>query len=156
MNMNMNMNMNMHANLVMLVIMIASGFLSTMNMWATNINDVRFSLNDVYMVLLMSGWMFLFTGMYFKQVLTTLFGFILVLINIWCIRTQFMICKKQYLLGMIPHHSMAILMSEKLLEKERKASKSIEDTDFKKFLQTIISTQTNEIKYMKHELKTKY
>jgi len=44
-------------------------------------------------------------------------GLLLVIVNIWCIRTQFLITETQYKLGMIPHHSMAIHMSKKLLEK---------------------------------------
>jgi hypothetical protein len=42
--------------------------------------------------------------------------------NIWCIRNQFLITERQYKLGMIPHHSMAVHMSKKLLEKENNIS----------------------------------
>ena len=41
---------------------------------------------------------------------------------------------------MIPHHSMAIHMSKKLLEK---------NNNIKPFLQDIISTQENEIDFLK-------
>jgi uncharacterized protein (DUF305 family) len=43
-------------------------------------------------------------------------------------------------MGMIPHHSMAIHMSKKLLEKKN---------NIKPFLQEIITTQENEINFMK-------
>ena len=92
----------------MFIIMIISGFLSTMNVWVDNIEDIRFSLNDLYMVLLMTGWMFFFTGIYYRETYALLFGLVLVVTNIWCIKTQFMINQHQYILGMIPHHSMAI------------------------------------------------
>ena len=46
----------------------------------------------------------------------------------------------QYKLGMIPHHSMAIHMSKKLLEKNNNISP---------FLQNIIKTQENEIIILK-------
>ena len=46
----------------MFFIMMASGLLSTMNVWVDKIDDIRFSLNDVYMTLLMTGWMFFFMG----------------------------------------------------------------------------------------------
>ena len=42
---------------VMFIIMIVSGLLSTMNVWVDKIEDIRFSLNDLYMTLLMTGWM---------------------------------------------------------------------------------------------------
>jgi hypothetical protein len=125
---------------VMFVIMILSGFLSTMNVWVDKLDDIRFSVNDVYMTLLMTGWMFLFMGLYYKEVNVFIFGFVMVIMNIWCIRTQFMVSETQYKLGMIPHHSMAIHMSKKLLEKENK---------IQSFLKNIVNTQEKEIVFMK-------
>jgi len=52
----------------MFFIMILSGLLSTMNVWVDKIDDIRFSINDVYMTLLMTGWMFLFTGLIYQQI----------------------------------------------------------------------------------------
>ena len=43
---------------VMFFIMILSGLLSTMNIWVDKVDDIRFSVNDAYMILLMTGWMF--------------------------------------------------------------------------------------------------
>ena len=124
----------------MFFIMILSGLLSTMNVYADSLSDIRLSLNDAYMILLMTGWMFFFMGIYHGNNNNIYFGLALVLINLWCIRTQFMIDEKQYLLGMIPHHSMAVYMSKKLLTQKN----SLGD-----FLNNIVSTQQNEIAYMK-------
>ena len=124
----------------MFLIMILSGLLSTMNVYADNLSDIRLSLNDVYMILLMCGWMYFFMGIYHSNNNNLLFGLALVIINLWCIRTQFMIDEKQYLHGMIPHHSMAVHMSKKLLEKKN---------SLKKFLTNIVSTQSSEIAFMK-------
>jgi len=126
----------------MFFIMILSGALSTMNMWVDKWDDVRFSLNDVYMILLMTGWMFLFMGLFFKERTPFIVGAILVIGNIWCIRSQFLINENQYKLGMIPHHSMAIHMSKKLLEKKN---------DMQPFLKNLIVTQKNEIVFMKNQ-----
>jgi hypothetical protein len=126
---------------VMFFIMILSGFLSTMNVWADSADDMRFSINDVYMVFLMTGWMFLFMGAYYKNTGVGLIGAALVITNIWCIRTQFLVTESQYKMGMIPHHSMAIHMSKKLLEKE---------TRLQKFAENIIKTQAAEIQFMKY------
>jgi hypothetical protein len=120
--------------------MVLSGLLSTMNIWVDKIDDIRFSINDVYMSLLMTGWMFLFMGLIYQEINIFFIGLSLVIFNIWCIRNQFLITKTQYKLGMIPHHSMAVHMSKKLLEKEKNTSP---------FIQNIIKTQENEIEILK-------
>jgi hypothetical protein len=121
-------------------IMVLSGVLSTMNVWVDKIDDIRFSLNDAYMTLLMTGWMFLFMGLVYQEMVVGFIGLSLIIFNIWCIRTQFMITETQYTLGMIPHHSMAVHMSKKLLEKE---------TKMVPFVTNIIKTQEDEISILK-------
>ena len=69
------------------------------------------------MILLMTGWMFFFTGLVYNEISVFSIGIILVVMNLYFIRNQFLITETQYKLGMIPHHSMAIHMSNKLLEK---------------------------------------
>ena len=128
----------------MFLIMIISGILSTMNIWVDKYSDIRFSMNDIYMILLMTGWMFLFMGLLYQEFKILIIGLLMVVVMIWCIRTQFMISINQYKLGMIPHHSMAIHMSRKLLEKENK-----KDMNLSSFLKNIIKTQENEIMFMK-------
>ena len=125
---------------IMFFIMIISGLLSTMNVWVDKLDDIRFSINDAYMILLMSGWMFLFMGLIYQEINVTFIGFLLVIINIWCIRNQFLITETQYKLGMIPHHSMAVHMSKKLLEKENNITP---------FIKNLIKTQENEITMLK-------
>lgn len=136
--------MNMEHYIVMFVIMILSGMLSTMNVWSDKLSDINFSLNDLYMSLLMTGWMFLFMGVYYKHLYVIIFGLLLILISFVCIRKQLFINQTQYLSGMIPHHSMAVQMSKRLLEK---------NTTIPTFLNTIIKTQNVEIDYMKQQLK---
>jgi len=126
--------------LTMFFIMILSGLLSTMNVWVDKLDDIRFSINDAYMTLLMTGWMFFFMGLVYQEISVFFIGLALIIINIWCIRNQFLIDETQYKLGMIPHHSMAVHMSKQLLEKENTISP---------FLQNIIKTQENEILYLK-------
>lgn len=126
--------------------MILSGLLSTMNVWVDKFDDIRFSINDVYMTLLMTGWMFLFMGIYYNEINIILLGLFLVVSNIWCIRTQFMVTNEQYLLGMIPHHSMALLMSKKLIQNQLPM---LHD-----FASNIITTQEKEIEYMKRIYNT--
>jgi len=125
---------------IMFFIMILSGLLSTMNVWVDKVDDIRFSINDAYMSLLMTGWMFLFMGLIYQEIRVLFIGLSLIIINIWCIRNQFLINETQYKLGMIPHHSMAVHMSKKLLEKENTISP---------FLQHIIKSQEDEILFLK-------
>lgn len=121
--------------------MLLSGMLSTMNIWVDKIDDIRFSINDVYMTLLMTGWMFLFMGLIYQEIGVMCIGMLLTISNIWFIRNQFLITETQYKLGMIPHHSMAVHMSKKLLEKENNISS---------FLQNLINTQEKEIEILKN------
>jgi len=127
--------------MIMFLIMFTSGILSTMNVWVTKTSDIRFSLNDVYMALLMTGWMFFIMGIYYQYTTPLFFGLSLILFSVWLIRTQQLINLTQYKLGMIPHHSMAIHMSKQLLKKQN----NIPD-----FLNNIITTQENEILYLKN------
>jgi hypothetical protein len=126
---------------LMFVIMVFAGLLSTMNVWVDKYEDIRFSLNDLYMTLLMTGWMFLFMGLFSREMKGILLGLFFIVINLWCIRTQFLIDEKQYKRGMIPHHSMAVHMSKKLSEKQNNITP---------FLKNIIHTQEKEILYMKN------
>ena len=134
-----------HHYIVMFCIMCLSGCLTTMNVWADKFSDMRWSINDIYMTLLMTGWMFLFMGLYDHDGLGVLFGACLIVGNIWCIRTQYMVTDNQYILGMIPHHSMAVHMSRQLAKNP--------STKIKDFVSSIIRTQEQEIDYMKN-LKT--
>lgn len=135
----------MNHYLTMFGIMILSGFLSTMNVWADKLDDVRLSLNDAYMTFLMAGWMILFMALLYGDRGIAILGAVLVIIMIWCIRTQAFITERQFLLGMIPHHSMAVLMSKQLKKREN---------NIQSFLQEIINTQEKEIKFMKDVLST--
>jgi hypothetical protein len=119
--------------------MILSGLLSTMNVYADKLDDIRWSLNDIYMTTLMTGWMITFMSIYYKDVTPFIVGSCIVIFSFYAIRTQLFISQDQYLLGMIPHHSMAILMSKRLLDKENSITP---------FLNKIITTQIKEIAYM--------
>ena len=99
----MNHNSNNHY-FVMFFIMILSGLLSSMNVWVNDYSDIRFSINDLYMTLLMTGWMFLFMGWIYQETIVFFIGLTLIILNIWCIRNQFLVTETQYKLGMIPHH----------------------------------------------------
>jgi hypothetical protein len=141
--------------IIMMIIMFISGLLSSMNIWVDKISDINFHLNDVYMALLMCGWSLILIGIYYINITLLIIGIIMTLIIIYCIRNQICINENQYLKGMIPHHSMAVLMSKKLLENIYNArDNSINiPTQIKKLAMHIINSQENEINLMKARVK---
>jgi hypothetical protein len=140
------MKMNMHSYPVMFIIMMISGILSSMNIWADSISDISLSLNDIYMSLLMSGWMILFMAILEMNIPVIFISILIIVITFIAIRKQLFINENQYLRGMIPHHSMAITMSKKLQDNDP-------NNRIPQLLNSIIKTQRNEIEYMKKILK---
>jgi hypothetical protein len=134
---------NEHNVMFMVICMFFAGYASTMNNWIDNWDDFRFSLNDFYMVGLMTGWMLFFMGLFTLRVSKTIFGLIIIIIFFALIRTQTFVNEIQYLKGMIPHHSMAVLMSKKLEKKPN---------SIQHLLDQIIETQKKEIIIMKQYL----
>jgi uncharacterized protein (DUF305 family) len=126
--------------IVMFITMIAAGALSTMSAWADKWSDIRFSLNDAYMILLMNGWMIFFMGLLYGEKVPAAAGALIALLALGAIRMQLFVTQDQYLAGMIPHHSMAVHMSRRLLKKPNTIAP---------FLQQIITTQEKEIEFMK-------
>ncbi len=126
--------------LVMLLACILSGFASTMNLWIDKIDDFRFSINDIYMTGFMTGSMFFFMGLFTLNMRYTLFGLFLSGLSFLFIRKQFFVNEIQYLRGMIPHHSMAVMMSKHLEKKPN---------TIQYLLDQIIQSQEKEIIIMK-------
>lgn len=150
MDINMKKEMNYHS-IAMIVISILAGLLSTMNVWVYNIEDIRFHINDLYMATLMTGWMLLFqTIIFYNQIASPniffIISIIIIVISFICIRYQIFVSETQYLKGMIPHHSMAILMSEKIKEKTN-------DPEIIDMANKIIVDQQKEINKMNNLLK---
>ena len=81
----------------MLLVCFLAGFASTMNVWAQKWDDVYFSLNDFYMVGLMTGWMFFFMGLFMLQPGKVVFGLLLAGLFILLIRKQAFVTEIQYL-----------------------------------------------------------
>ena len=136
--------MNNHYT-IMIIIMILSGLLSSMWIWSDKLSDIRLSLNDFYMIALMTSWMMIFMGMLDGNLVLAIISLTIVIVVLITIRTQAFISLNQFYTGMIPHHSMALLMSKRLLAKE---NKSLREED-RQFIQGIIDTQEREIQWMK-------
>lgn len=128
----------------MILIMILSGLLSSMSFWSDKLSDMRLSINDLYMIVLMTSWMVFFmyalSGNYTMAAISS----IVIIGTYYAIRKQLFVSKRQFYSGMIPHHSMALLMGKRVLEKREELSPGD-----KWFIQNIVKTQEDEIKQMK-------
>lgn len=124
----------------MFLIMLVTGALSTMNLVVDSWTDIRWSLNDLYMILTMSGWMLVFMAALNQDWWIMAAAVVLVAASIWAIRVQFLISADQYVMGMIPHHSMAVHMSRQLVTS---------GSPLREFANQIIKNQENEIAFMK-------
>ena len=133
---------------IMIVIMFISGLLSSMNMWVDKLSDIRFHLNDIYMSLLMCSWSLVFMGIYYINISMLIFGVTFTIIIIYFIRNQIFIGETEYLKGMIPHHSMAVLMSNKLMEKVKNNDETVSRIT-ERLIKNIINGQNDEIRLMK-------
>lgn len=129
----------------MIIIMIVSGLLSSMYIWSDKMSDVRISINDAYMIGIMTSWMCFFMAAFHKDMFVILISTGFIVLFYYVIRNQTYVSKQNYYKGMIPHHSMAVTMSKKLLENDKTLTKSD-----KEFINNIIITQENEIDWMKH------
>jgi hypothetical protein len=139
--------MQMMSTFTMALISIISALLSGMWVWADKWSDVRLSINDLYMAFLMTGWMFLIQGAITKYMKYIIIGAILVITSLFLIRFQILVSQEQYLVGMIPHHSMAIFLSKKQLEQSNNDTKILKGLPL-----TIIRSQEIEIELMKQML----
>ena len=124
----------------MFLIMLVTGFLTTMNLAVDSWTDIRWSLNDLYMILTMTGWMLVFMAALNQDWWIMAAAVVLVAASIWAIRVQLLISTDQYVMGMIPHHSMAVHMSRQLINSPG---------PLKEFANQIIKNQENEIAFMK-------
>jgi hypothetical protein len=127
----------------MILIMILSGLLSSMSIWADKLSDARLSINDLYMIILMTSWMVFFMSIMNGSYKIVAISTSIIIGTYYAIRKQLFISKTQFYKGMIPHHSMALLMGKRVLEKPGVTAKE------KSFIQNIVKTQEDEIKWMK-------
>ena len=134
--------------IVMIVSMLLAGTISGMNSFVNNRSDIRFNINDFYMSLMMIGLMFILMSVYYKSKKLFFVGLIITIITLYALRNQIFVNKNNFINSMIPHHSMAVMMSKKYLEKMDE-----NDMEFKIFLKKIIETQENEIMFMKRNEK---
>lgn len=110
------------------------------------------NIGKVYMSVIMGLFMILLEIMMhdhqYKVFSLNLYVFIVIglIFFIYLYRKQVAIDDKQYLEGMIEHHSMALLTSEEILKKT-------DNYDITKLAKNIIQTQSDELKEMQQLLQ---
>ena len=117
-----------------------------------SIEDITNNIGKAYSVTIMSLSMIIFEimihdhkyGVMSLNLYAILFSLLSLFIYLY--RNQVAIDDKQYLEGMIEHHSMALLTSEEILKKTN-------DYNIAKIAKNIIQTQTDEIRDMREILK---
>lgn len=111
-------------------------------------NDITNNLGKVYMSTIMALFMVLLEVMMhdhqYHVLSLNLYAILIagLVLFIYLYRKQVAIKDKQYLEGMIEHHSMGILTSEEILKKT-------DNYDVAKLAKNIIQTQKDEIRIMK-------
>lgn len=119
-----------------------------------SINDITNNIGKVYISIIMALFMILLEIMMHDHqynvfnLNTYLIITALLALFIYLYRNQVAIKDKQYLEGMIEHHSMALLTSEQILKKT-------DDYNVSKLAKNIIQTQEDEIKIMRDLLEKK-
>jgi len=111
------------------------------------LDHARFSQTRLFMTLIMGGAMMIVMmaymfGRYQNKLANTavmIGGGLLVLVSIWLVRSQITVSDTDYMKAMIPHHSIAILTSERA---------QIEDPRVRKLADEIIRAQRSEIQEM--------
>ena len=140
--------------LILLFIMAVLSFVAMyllMYMMVDSYGNVYGNLNQFYMAAVMTATMMLIEmavmkSMYGRKVKIAVTGIsIMVLILFFSfLREQVAVSDKEFLKSMIPHHGAALLMCEKA---------ELKDPEIKELCQSIISSQQEQIDWMKIKLR---
>ena len=141
----------LHTMIVMFIGSFIIQYFFMSSIMSNNIENITNSLGKVYLSVIMGLYMIVLEIMMhdhhysvFSMKYYILFGCLLAFF-IYLYKTQKYITDKEYLKEMIEHHSMALLTSNKILEKT-------DDYNVSKLAKNIIRTQEDEIRYMKDTL----
>ena len=72
--------------IIIFIIMIIASIITGMNMWVNSLDDVRLHLNDVYMGISMTGWMFLLMGIFYSITNIIWIGLVTIIISVYFLK----------------------------------------------------------------------
>jgi len=141
-----------HTIVVMFIFSFLIQYFAMPPIMVNSLNDITHNVGKVYLVSIMCFSMVLIeVGMHDMQYsifsstkYTLIIGLIAIFVYLY--RNQVAINDKQYLSGMIEHHSMAILTSEEILKKT-------DNYNIARLAKNIIQKQQDELREMKKLLK---
>ncbi len=140
-----------HSNYIKFFAMIGTSMIAMFFLMYTNsyqiIDHFWFSETRTYMTLIMGGakmiiMLLLMLKMYKNKTMNTIIligGALVIAVSIWLVRSQATVDDVDYMEGMIPHHSIAILSSTEAM---------IKDMRVRQLADEIIEAQRREIKEM--------
>lgn len=79
---------------------------------------IQNNFTKIWSAILMAGSMILVEGLMWVDLRLIVVGLVIAFLGYRALRSQLFVTPKDFLSGMIEHHGMAIVMSEKLLEKK--------------------------------------
>lgn len=144
-------NQNMNKNYVKFLAMIGTSMIAMFFLMYTHsyqiIDHFWFSETRLFMTMIMGGAMIIIMLLYMLSMYKSqkmniaifALGVILIAGSLWLVRSQITVSDTDYMEGMIPHHSIAILTSERA---------QIKDVRVRKLADDIIKAQRKEIMEM--------
>lgn len=131
----------MDQTVLLFLVCLLAALISNMNIWL--VDDVRFSVNDLYRAGLFTGCVFFFLGLFTLHPGKVTIGLILAGVSFYFLKEQLFVNEMQYMRSMIPQLSAAVQMSKAAEKKPNTVSH---------LLDQIIQEKQKEIIIMKHYL----
>ena len=142
----------LHTLTIMFIFSFLIQYFAMPPLMVNSLSDITNNIGKAYLAVIMGLFMVLIeVGMHDMQygsISTTKYGIIIALLSlfIYLYRKQIAIKDEEYVKGMIEHHSMAIFMSEEILQKT-------DNYHIAKLAKNIIQKQNDEIREMKELVK---
>lgn len=142
----------LHTLTIMFIFSFLIQYFAMPPLMVSSLSDITNNIGKAYLAIIMGLSMVLVEigmhDMQYGSISSTKYGLIIAFLClfIYLYRNQVAIKDKEYLKGMIEHHSMAVFMSEEILKKS-------DDYHIAKLAKNIIQTQKDEIKQMKELAK---
>jgi len=142
----------LHTLTIMFIFSFLIQYFAMPPLMVSSLSDITNNIGKAYLAVIMGLSMVLVEigmhDMQYGSISSTKYGLILafLFLFIYLYRKQVAIKDKEYVKGMIEHHSMAIFMSEEIL-------KNSDDYHIAKLAKNIIQQQKDEIREMKELLK---
>jgi len=142
----------LHSMIIMFIFSFLIQYFLMPPIMVDSFENITNNIGKVYLSIIMGLFMVLVEifmhDMHYGIVSFTKYGIIIsmIILFIYLYRNQVAIKDKEFLKGMIEHHSMAVFMSEEILKKT-------DDYHIAKLAKNIIQTQNDELKEMKELLQ---